>query len=85
MRGAKRAEKAEVPLIGLKEIWKGSPRNNASHTMANKVDDNVLLFLLIHMVFDISLNLFCEVIAHLFDVAVSVVLIGPRNQVLGIG
>lgn len=62
-----------------------SPCNDSSHTMSNHIDDYVLLLVLLHVIPNKSLNLFCSLLPHAPDVPFGIVLIGFGDEKICIG
>lgn len=52
-----------------------SPRDDATHAVSDKIDDNILLLVFLHIVTDIVFNFFCYLLAHDSDVSLGVVLV----------
>ena len=72
-------------MFVLIEMRNGSPRNDATHTMTNHINDNIFLLVFLHVVADKILNLVCCLLTHLSDIALCIVLIGLGDEEIGIG
>ena len=62
----------------------GGPCNDATHAMADHIDDNIFLLVFLHIVSNEILNLICCLLSHLSDITLSIVLICFGNKKISI-
>lgn len=69
----------------LFEMGQSRPSNDAAHTMANEIDDDIFLLVLLHIIADVTLYFIGYLFAHGSDIAFSVVLVRFGDEEIGVG
>ena len=77
MRGTEGAEESKLVFIFL-EVGESGSCDDTTHTVSDEVNDYVFLFVLFHVVCNVSFDLFCKIFSHLFYVSVSVSFVTSR-------
>lgn len=62
-------------MLVLFEMREGSPRYDATHAMPNEINDNILLFIFLHVVTDVVFYFLCNLLAHYSDITFGIVLV----------